>query len=364
MTKWYIDRCISYIKLFSNCYTLKEMFQQKLLLVLSICFLAKKSDARSDLVSWIESNKLTNFGDWGPEDLCPDGSYVIGFDLKIEDFQREKDDTALNGISLTCFDLKQNRITKYVTSSVGPWGFYRGRNDFIKGLANGFELKSDPNQGRGDDAGADDFNLISANADGTSSILKGGEILPFGKWATTNKMCPSMTAICGIQTQVEKAQGDGDDTALNNIKLACCKVPHRAETCKFKRGVWEDVMACHSGISNCAVKVKTGITISTDTSVTSTEYNYMSQSLGLNAEASARIMNILNARGEINGEIGKEVFNGKTLKDIISTTEYGEREYSFSVDCVGTAQELVLRCEPFIFRTKEFRCRPDLYEKQ
>lgn len=38
-------------------------------------------------------------------------------------------------------------------------------------------------------------------------------------------MCPPETAVCGIRTQVERSRGKGE---LNNVDLACCRVPHQA----------------------------------------------------------------------------------------------------------------------------------------
>lgn len=336
------------------------MFSRKLFFVLGVYSLNSVLgiDARDDFKNdWIESTKLTDWGNWGVQEFCPNGSYVIGFELKIEDHQKNADDTALNGIRLTCFNLNENRIVQYITSSEGPWGFYRGRNDFSKGLANGFELKSDPNQGRGDDAGAVDFNLILADTDGGSSTVKGGELLPFGVWATTKKMCPSLTAICGIQVQIEDNQGGGDDTSLNNVRLACCKVPHPATTCNVQRGTWENVMTCHREFSNCNVKFKTGLITSEETSITSS--TKLAQSLGYSV-SNEGTMKMLYTRRELNGDIGQEVFNGRTLQSIIGATDYTEEmEWSFQINCIGTAQELVMGCGPFKVKTREYRCVPD-----
>jgi hypothetical protein len=55
---------------------------------------------------WIRSPRITNYGDWGPEERCPKNSFVNGIQVRVEDFQGKGDDTALNGVKLSCIELK------------------------------------------------------------------------------------------------------------------------------------------------------------------------------------------------------------------------------------------------------------------
>lgn len=191
--------------------------------VLSIFLLASAVQARQDCTGWITSTRVTDWGNWGAIEFCPDRSFASGFDLKIEDYRTSRDDTALNAITLFCTNLNGTQ-QKDITSSAGPWGYYHGRKHCPDGLGIGFELRSEPKQGRLDDKAAIDFTLICANNDGARTHVKGYEVMNFGYWATMNRMCPRGSAICGIRTQVESPQGRGDDTALNNVDLACCRV--------------------------------------------------------------------------------------------------------------------------------------------
>ncbi len=336
------------------------MFFRNLISIFSFCLLANKLEARQDLVQWIESTRVTNWGDWGGADFCPEGSYATGFNLKIESYQKGGDDTALNAVKLICTNLKDGNFQKEIMSSQGVWGDFRGRKDCPNGLGNGFELRSEPSQGgRRDDTGAVDFNLICANTDGTSANVRGGEMLTFGEWKTINRMCPSESAICGIRTQVERPQGGRrDDTALNNVDLACCRIPHPANACELQRGHWETVIGCHQGISNCNVKLKSGFTTTSQTTTTLSESVKLAEKLGFSVSAEKSI-SLLKARLEVNGEIAKEKFNEKTLQTIIGQTDTYEMEWSFQISCVGTAQELVMVCGPFKVKTKEYRCFAD-----
>jgi hypothetical protein len=47
----------------------------------------------------------------------------------------------------------------------------------------------------------------------------------WGTWGAWSNQCPNRTAVCGIQTKVEKARGKfRDDTALNDVRFFCCKM--------------------------------------------------------------------------------------------------------------------------------------------
>lgn len=172
------------------------------------------------IVHWIESPRLTNWGDWKQEAMCPPFSWVSAMDLKIEPEQGRGDDSALNAIRLSCSTI-DGVHTADITSGEGPWGFYRGKKFCKSGFANGFQLRSEPNQNSGDDAAAIDLMLLCSHTDGTTEKIVGGEVLKFGEF-TQEQVCPPSTAICGIRTQIEREQGSGDDSALNNVDFACC----------------------------------------------------------------------------------------------------------------------------------------------
>ncbi len=172
------------------------------------------------IVRWIESPRLTNWGDWKAEEICPPNSWVSAFNLKIEPDQGKGDDSALNGIKLTCTTM-DGRDKGDIISGEGPWGFYRGKKFCSTGFATGFQLRSEPDLKSGDDGAAIDLTLFCTQTDGTTSKMVGGEVLTFGDY-TKEQHCPAATAICGIRTQIEREQGSGDDSALNNVDFACC----------------------------------------------------------------------------------------------------------------------------------------------
>jgi Vitelline membrane outer layer protein I (VOMI) len=165
------------------------------------------------------------YGSWGEcggcPTYCPAGSFAYSMRLKSEASQGSGDDTALNAISLGCYNKTTGAFTGWISDQVGPWGTW-GAAMMCTGatVANpitGGALRSEAVQGSGDDTSA---NAASARCkDGTT--IKPAAKTSWGTWSTT-RVCPSGTAVCGLQTRVESSQGSGDDTALNGYQLMCC----------------------------------------------------------------------------------------------------------------------------------------------
>ena len=66
--------------------------------------------------------RVTNggrWGSWGHLDLCPDGLRADGFALKVEFEQDRGDDTALNGIRLYCGSENATQETVIESASGG-----------------------------------------------------------------------------------------------------------------------------------------------------------------------------------------------------------------------------------------------------
>lgn len=330
-----------------------------ILFVFMMCSLHEKSNAHQ-VMQWIESTKLTNWGDWSSEIFCPDGSFVSSMNLKIENNQGGNgDDTALNGIQLFCTNL-EGQETKTLTTDDGPWGFFRGRTycnyGGYTGYVVGMQLKSDPNQGSKDDAGAVNLKLACLNYDTTHTDIMGFD-LPFGEW-TYWQECPINTAVCGMKTQVETKQGGNDDTTLNNVNLACCKVPHPADTCVPVRK-WKTIIACHAGITDCVMSFSSGLVTYHEQSTSISSSIRFYESFGTTVSAGLAT-ELIEAKLEQHSEVGQEIINGRTLTTIVSETNSVQQSWSFKVSCVGSAQELVVACGPYEIGTREYRCVPDV----
>ncbi|XP_026052771.1 vitelline membrane outer layer protein 1 homolog [Carassius auratus] len=160
------------------------------------------------------------WGFWGEVDMCPDGTYAAGFSLKVEAPVGQADDTALNGIRLYCVG-SGNLTDSYpsyckVQSDVASWGQWTDITWCPSALLTAFQLSVEPPQGNADDTAAN--NIMFRCSNGVSQLGNGTDLGDWGDWSDT---CEG-TGICGLRTLVELPQGNGDDTALNDVIMYCC----------------------------------------------------------------------------------------------------------------------------------------------
>ncbi len=162
------------------------------------------------------------FGGWTAEQRCPEGQWAYAVSLRVEGDQGGLgDDTALNGIRLTCGTNASGR--QEISSGGAPWGGWSAPQACgeSEGFITSARLRIEPSLGAGDDTGAVDAEFQCASRSG--AILRGTVHHNWGEWKAWQS-CPAGTAICGIRTKVE-APITGDDTALNDAEFQCCTLP-------------------------------------------------------------------------------------------------------------------------------------------
>ncbi|XP_056113732.1 vitelline membrane outer layer protein 1-like [Rhinichthys klamathensis goyatoka] len=157
------------------------------------------------------------WGSWGVISMCPSGTYVDAFSLKVEGkLIFGGDDTALNGIRLYCVDRPGADEYTAITSDVGGWGEWTDKKSCPVGFFTAFQLKVESPRGSGDDTAANSIDFKC------SDWVIWGKGLNWGDWGDWSATCEGK-GICGLQTRVEESQGsEGDDTALNDVIMFCC----------------------------------------------------------------------------------------------------------------------------------------------
>ena len=189
---------------------------------------SKACTVRNDFVGPVVSLHNGYWGTWAScPSFCPAGSYTYGVAAKSQAAQGgSSDDTALNGVRLSCSDLRTGAFTGTITSKTGGWGSWSASKTVQPNITgnpfvNGIMRMESPRGGTSDDT--------AANAIKLGMFLGGDEIQPagqrgWGDWELFSDRCPIGTAICGIQTKVEAVQGGlfPDNTALNGVAIACC----------------------------------------------------------------------------------------------------------------------------------------------
>jgi hypothetical protein len=164
---------------------------------------------------------IGHWGKWGKMDKCQDGNYVTAFKLKSEGHQKSGDDTGLNRVIMYCNGASGHETS--ITSSYKSWGAWGARRNCpgTDNAVTGFRIKIEPMQGRGSSDSTDDTsaNTVDLRCE-NGATLTGDSNSNWGDWSSW-VMCPSGKAVVGIQTRVESFEGEGDDTAINGMKLLC-----------------------------------------------------------------------------------------------------------------------------------------------
>lgn len=171
------------------------------------------------------------WGEWQEPSFCPNGQFASGYRLKIEPRRGSyfwQDDSSLNGIELLCSTRSTTSDDGFtVSSGYGPWGDWKGlitcdrKGQFLTS----FSLQVEDYQGNGDDTAANYVKFICHDFDHHRLFYSyrfiGGRGF-WGDYGAWSQRCQQGSAICGLRTKLESPQGNGDDTALNDVEFYCC----------------------------------------------------------------------------------------------------------------------------------------------
>ncbi|XP_039610071.1 vitelline membrane outer layer protein 1-like [Polypterus senegalus] len=202
----------------SFCYRLKDkakMSSSHSGVLLSIfCLCAISCTEVFGHTSVISVRNGGQWGDWQNPDRCPDGWIAYGFALKVQGSQVKGDNTALNGIRLFCKESAQASIVRSIESGTGQWGSWTSTQWCSEGFLKAFLLQVETHQKGGDDTAANDIIFICSNG-----TVLAGHGQAWGNWGSQSNACER--GISSIRTKVEQPTGDGDETALNDVRFFC-----------------------------------------------------------------------------------------------------------------------------------------------
>lgn len=189
---------------------------------------------RSDVSSVLEPPSGTPMGFWGSGAVCPAGSYIRAVRLKVMPTGPSADNTALNRVGFKCSDGSEAQT---VEGPDGQWSQWAecppGQQVFsLRVRAQDFKPERD-NTGVNDmefSCRAPDLSAFSKLKFGTGlppergTIVAAGATALEGNWSP-ELMCGPRNALCGMQANVKRDQGEGDDMGITDIKAYCCTAP-------------------------------------------------------------------------------------------------------------------------------------------
>lgn len=293
--------------------------------------------------NWFHSRRVEQSGQWGSPDVCPKNSWVGGMRMKVDSSQEGS--RALNAIELQCVNLNW-MFAGSITSSQGRSGQYRKTKYCTRGFATGYRIRSEK---------ITDFTLKCTNFDGshgsTSYVFDSNNVLP---WTSryTKQECPPKMAVCGIITQLDTYIGNdvGNGISLNNIDLACCKIPDPLETCQLKTK-WKIISVCSDVNDKCGGVLFTGFTEDKKLSKFAKFY----ENLGFIVDFRSAQNSLIHKAEESNFNR----VNGQLLSSVISETKISKNTTLAQLNCEGLIQQLMVTCGSYKIYTKEYRCVPN-----
>lgn len=175
--------------------------------------------------------------------VCPPGSYAYGFRQRVERSQGRGDDTALNGIHLNCRNIGGSRRGGVIQveserrwGSLGNWSYcptgmwisgYRLKVESYQDnwRANTASRIIDLNFSNRDDTGTNAIEFKCRTADWRRQVvIKTNNDGNWGTWTNWIEARPGLF-VTAIHAHIEKPQGRGDDTAMNQVWFSVARKP-------------------------------------------------------------------------------------------------------------------------------------------
>lgn len=176
-----------------------------------------RPDFGGSFVPWLADWKEDLHATWRKTDWCNKGSWVDGVKVRMSSPQGKGDDTALNGIKLTCRS-KSGKRSNMISSKFGPEGSWltseecKG-NHFITAV----NFRNE-DVGQEDSTGGNGLDFQCSDGNGYTGTGNDGYE---GDWSGYQS-CPTGAYVCGVQTKLKEYRKHWDNIAINAIRFYCC----------------------------------------------------------------------------------------------------------------------------------------------
>ncbi len=138
--------------------------------------------------------------------------------------------------------------------SGGPWGSWYSTSRCPSGsFAFGFKQKVESPQGDGDDTALNAIRLRCRNRKSDVYAIGSGEG-EWGKWSEWRTCANEGSYLTRYRLRVEAPLGDGDDTAANDIVFGCSDGEELAAANGGRWGVWRRGQYCREGEYICGFR--------------------------------------------------------------------------------------------------------------
>eukprot|EP00957_Ditylum_brightwellii_P088043 6706686-Ditylum_brightwellii.AAC.1 len=110
------------------------------------------------------------WGDWSSMVMCPEGYYIDGAQVRFEDYCGNCDDTALNGLRISCRSRENKSKKQWLTVHEGWWGEWKPDSFDPDHFVTAVSVRFEANQQSGDDTA---LNGLKFTYDDSSTCING-----------------------------------------------------------------------------------------------------------------------------------------------------------------------------------------------
>jgi hypothetical protein len=187
-------------------------------------------------------------GEWKDAVKCPKDSYINGVSVKLEEYQRNGDNSSAIGIKIGCLNPKQPVSSKKEVPDPVPFGVWTNWVEYPDSYVCAGQVRYEEYNSKIDNTALNGLSLKFCKYDYDVSSYDTVTDGILGDWLNPVEAPAGMYA-CGMAARNQPFQGDNDDTALNAIKFIFCSIKKWENQVGYElnqglSGEWNDNLMC------------------------------------------------------------------------------------------------------------------------